>query len=127
MDVKQRSGRVWVATLAIPPNTGIDAEFFAAFPQKHQVVVGLGNREDEVLMALISTDLHSLGTVVRKIQNTSITSGSVANLRFEMLEAQIESLLQAKGGSFKMTTTRPSFEDLFKTALCPSLYGMCLH
>lgn len=91
------------------------------------MVVGIddcGETDGCVFMALISSDLHSLGTVVRKIQNSSIAKAMIADVRFEVLEEQIGSLLENKGGSFKMTSTRPSFEDMFKTALVPSLFGV---
>ena len=36
-EVKQKSTRLWVATLTAPPANGITATFFDPFPQKHQV------------------------------------------------------------------------------------------
>jgi len=58
VDVKQRSGRIWVATLVAPPNNGIDATFFEAFPQKHQVV--RVTRRPLVIMASFAKKLAPL-------------------------------------------------------------------
>jgi hypothetical protein len=125
---RQRNARVWCATLRAPAGCNLDSAFFKGFPQKHQVVAGLerGHKQGWLLIAAISNDLHSLGTVIRKVQNAIIAQSyeTMEDIRFEMLEEQIGQLLTKYSGSFQLTTTRLAYEEMFHNTLVPSLYGV---
>ena len=103
---RAKSARLWCATLRAPCGTELAAAFFATFPQKHQVVVGLEHSASgNLLLAMVSTDLHSLGTVIRKVQNSIVAqlAGTLLDTRFEELEESIKVMLAHQGGSFKVT------------------------
>jgi len=125
---RQRNTRIWCATLRAPASCHLDSAFFKDFPQKHQVVAGLerGHKQGWLLIAAVSGDLHSLGTVIRKVQNAIIAQSyeTMKDIRFEMLEEQISQLLTKYSGSFQLTTTRLAYEEMFHNSLVPSLYGV---
>jgi hypothetical protein len=58
------------------------------------------------LVAVASTDLHSLGNVCRRVQNESIARARLVDTRLAVLDGQMAAMLSQRGGSFKMTTVR---------------------